>query len=195
MILRRTQATLREWQTAWDDATAALKALPSDVAEVLSTAFARPHWQIRLSKVMNDLTAAVGATLPSIIDAPLPRDWSEQIERLENSADELRAMLDAGTIESDSQTEPPANNEPAESLHLTDEDALIINYLREQHPRLRTLPDIEAGATVSRKTVGLRVAKLLANNILSRPQGKNSGVGLTPRGLSLADTCGAQNTR
>jgi DNA-binding MarR family transcriptional regulator len=92
---------------------------------------------------------------------------------------------EATATKQDPQNQPLIPHAEPTLPPLTDEDFAILTYLREQHPRLRSLTDVEAGAMVSRKTAGERITKLIAAGLATRPEGERAGVGLTPAGESL----------
>lgn len=114
MILRRTSATLREWQRTLQDAREALGVLPKEASDVLSAACDRPHWNIRLAKLLNSLHGNTPETTVAWVTMGrrLPNDWPEQINTLGGYADELLAIVNAGTK---SQPATAAENAPAQA--------------------------------------------------------------------------------
>lgn len=69
------------------------------------------------------------------------------------------------------------------------DDLAILAYLAEQAPRTMTLVEIEAGANVSRKSVGRRIKRLasLTPSLVARPLGQRGGVIVTEDGKRLAN--------
>ena len=80
---------------------------------------------------------------------------------------------------------PPAPQQPTQAL--TKPDEMVLLYLLDQHPVLRTQPDIEAGAALSRKTVGESLKRLMDARLVHRPKGERRGGGLTEAGKHLAE--------
>lgn len=66
-------------------------------------------------------------------------------------------------------------------------DIEIMTYLHEMYPVLMKQAEIEAGTDISRKTISSRLTYLDRIGFTERPNGPNSGVKLTRKGLSFIE--------
>jgi hypothetical protein len=65
------------------------------------------------------------------------------------------------------------------------DDLRILKSLNSKAPLRRTLYDIVADTEISRKTVGIRLNKLIERNLACRPDGERKGATITDRGQEI----------
>lgn len=153
-ILRRLQATLRQWRTDLLAATAALKALPKELVDDTD----RPpleRWSAKLSRLLIEAgDEPIGAAM-----LPLPANWSEQIEQLAGYADELLAIVNAGTAAQPATAaagEPQAtgkdnrNQQSLDNSDSLDAETRAIAILAKC-PKLGSIEEVAAMAGCSRQ--------------------------------------------
>lgn len=70
---------------------------------------------------------------------------------------------------------------------IEDEDQRILDVLRDTAPKLLTIPEIQSGSGVGRRSVMDRVTQLIANGLACRPKGPNKGTTITPAGIGVLE--------
>ncbi len=149
----------------------------------------------------------LGTAYWALVDA-VPQLESDDLPALQAILADVRADLDRMTAKENGSSEPTegspkllerqhgdesrdsenpgASADTAEEpLAIDDEDHKILRFLDNQHPKLQTLVDIEAGANVTRKTAGERLTRLIGQGLAIRPKGPNGGATITSKGVTL----------
>jgi hypothetical protein len=80
----------------------------------------------------------------------------------------------------------PADPEQPDWPPVSDNDAKVLLYLLEEHPRLRQQADIAAGTELSPRTAADCLKRLRGEGLTGRPEGERKGEGLTEKGMQLA---------
>lgn len=178
-----------------DLANDAAKALQERVAELARSADDKRHWEdgdVLLATANPHFFVVAEKTLSrserALTVDQMKRARGPKTESMTREEALVRAYLPKirGVLESFEAMEKPPTKTAAD-LGLTDNDERVLLYLNELHPRLCTQADIEAGAGIARKTVSESLTRLLAADLVRRPQGERKGNGLTEKGKRLAD--------
>jgi hypothetical protein len=74
-----------------------------------------------------------------------------------------------------------------QEVRLSDNDVRVLLYLYDEHPQLRQLADIMAGARIAKETARKSLKHLRTARLVDRPMGERKGNGLTEEGKKLAE--------
>jgi len=79
------------------------------------------------------------------------------------------------------------HSQPADEFPPLDQfSARIVRALRDKHPELLTAFYLSTDTGISLHTTKGRLSKLEDADLVHKPEGRNQGAGLTPKGLKLA---------
>ena len=190
-ILRQLRHSLRAWWLAWDEANAALKALPKQLVDDTTKPLV-DRWSGKLSKLLIDVGGAVGSTRPdgaewegklnlsAFVLNSLPDNWREQIDQIATYADELQAIHNAGTL-TETATAPPADD----GKRLKDQSAIEETELPSSIPieyQTKPMPFTKAGDILGycdskngRAAAGARVKREVESGFLKCIRAANNG--------------------